>query len=43
MLAYVDENGMITSTPPDPTKKIVIKSEILKFKHKRRIKITPKI
>ena len=21
MIAYVDENGMITSTPPDPTKK----------------------
>jgi len=21
MMAYVDENGMITSTPPDPTKK----------------------
>lgn len=24
MLAYVDENGNITSTPPDPTKKKVI-------------------
>ncbi len=24
MIAYVDENGMITSTPPDPTKKIII-------------------
>lgn len=30
MMAYVDENGNITSTPPDPTKKKVIKeSEIL--------------
>ena len=27
MLAYVDENGNITSTPPDPTKKRVIKNE----------------
>lgn len=27
MLAYVDENGNITSTPPDPTKKKVIKEE----------------
>lgn len=27
MLAYVDENGNITSTPPDPTKKKVIREE----------------
>lgn len=27
MIAYVDENGMITSTPPDPTKKKDIKPE----------------
>lgn len=27
MIAYVDENGMITSTPPDPNKKRVINSE----------------
>jgi cold shock CspA family protein len=27
MLAYVDENGVITSTPPDPSKKIEIKAE----------------
>ncbi|MDP2336082.1 MAG: cold shock domain-containing protein [Bacteroidota bacterium] len=27
MIAYVDENGMITSTPPDPTKKKAIKLE----------------
>jgi cold shock CspA family protein len=27
MLAYVDENGNITSTPPDPTKKKVINEE----------------
>jgi cold shock CspA family protein len=27
MMAYVDENGNITSTPPDPSKKKVIKAE----------------
>ena len=27
MIAYVDENGMITSTPPDPTKKKEVKLE----------------
>lgn len=27
MMAYVDENGNITSTPPDPTRKKVIKEE----------------
>jgi len=27
MLAYVDENGVISSTPPDPNKRKVIKSE----------------
>lgn len=27
MMAYVDENGNITTTPPDPKKKKVIKSE----------------
>jgi cold shock CspA family protein len=27
MIAYVDENGMLTSTPPDPTRKIITKLE----------------
>ena len=27
MIAYVDENGMISDTPPDPTKKKDIKLE----------------
>ncbi len=27
MIAYVDENGMITDTPPDPTQKKEIKAE----------------
>ena len=31
MMAYVDENGNITSTPPDPTKKRVIKDEDIRI------------
>lgn len=27
MISYVDENGLLTSTPPDPTKKTKIKAE----------------
>ena len=27
MIAYVDENGVITSTPPDPNRKIKVKAE----------------
>ena len=27
MMAYLDENGNLTSTPPDPAKKIIIKAE----------------
>ncbi len=27
MMAYVDENGNITSTPPDPTKKRMVREE----------------
>jgi cold shock CspA family protein len=32
MIAYVDEFGMITSTPPDPDKKIVISAESIELK-----------
>ncbi|MGD9993774.1 MAG: cold-shock protein [Salinivirgaceae bacterium] len=31
MIAYVDENGMLTSTPPDPSKKTEIKAEDIKI------------
>jgi len=31
MIAYVDENGMITSTPPDPTRKAKIDSESIQI------------
>lgn len=41
MLAYVDENGMITSTPPDPTRKRVIKSEDIQISITRREAMDP--
>ena len=31
MIAYVDENGMITSTPPDPAKKITTNLEDIRI------------
>ena len=31
MFAYVDENGNITATPPDPTKKRIIKDEDIRI------------
>jgi len=31
MMAYVDENGMLTSTPQDPTKKRVIDASTIKI------------
>ncbi len=36
MIAYVDENGMITSTPPDPTKKKAVKLESIEINIPRR-------
>ena len=36
MIAYVDENGMITTTPPDPTKKKDIKSEDIEISITKR-------
>ncbi|HMT28133.1 MAG TPA: cold shock domain-containing protein [Bacteroidia bacterium] len=42
MLAYVDENGMLTSTPPDPTrKKTVVKSEDIKISVSRQEAMDP--
>jgi cold shock CspA family protein len=32
MIAYVDEFGMLTSTPPDPSKKTVITAESIELK-----------
>jgi len=36
MIAYVDENGMLTSTPPDPTKKKKVKSENIEISVPKR-------
>ena len=36
MIAYVDEYGMITNTPPDPTKKKKIKSEDIEISIAKR-------
>jgi cold shock CspA family protein len=36
MIAYVDENGMISSTPADPTKKKDIKKEDIEIKIPKR-------
>lgn len=41
MLAYVDENGMITSTPPDPKKKKVFKVEDIQIGVSRQEPIDP--
>jgi cold shock CspA family protein len=36
MIAYVDENGNLSSTPPDPSKKIKIKAENIEIGVPRR-------
>ncbi|PKP21915.1 MAG: DNA-binding protein, partial [Bacteroidetes bacterium HGW-Bacteroidetes-21] len=36
MIAYVDENGMLTSTPPDPNKKKVVKAENIEISIQKR-------
>jgi hypothetical protein len=36
MIAYVDENGMITSTPPDPTKRKEVDMEEIEMGVPRR-------
>lgn len=41
MIAYVDENGMITSTPPDPTKKQKVKLEDIQIGVSRRAEPDP--
>ena len=37
MLAYVDENGMISSTPPDPDKKVEISTENIEISVSRKV------
>lgn len=41
MLAYVDENGNISSTPPDPSKKTEIKIEDIQLGATKREDINP--
>src|SRR5689334_19623560 len=41
MIAYIDENGNITSTPPDPTKKKAIKAEDIEIGVPRRKEESP--
>ena len=36
MLAFVDENGVISNTPPDPSKKTVIKAESIEVSIPKR-------
>jgi len=37
MLAYVDENGQLTSTPPDPTKRVEVDAESIELGVPRRL------
>ncbi len=41
MMAYVDENGDISSTPPDPKKKRIIDPETIQLGAAKRIPIDP--
>lgn len=41
MMAYVDEYGNITSTPPDPLKKKVIKAEDIVLGARNNVKANP--
>ena len=41
MLAYVDENGNISTTPPDPTKKRIIKDEDIRIGIARQEDLEP--
>src|SRR5690606_2105540 len=41
MLAYVDENGNFSSTPPDPRKKITIKAEDIQIGVPKQSDIDP--
>jgi cold shock CspA family protein len=42
MMAYIDENGNISSTPPDPRKKKEIKAEDIEIGVPKQIPIDPK-
>jgi cold shock CspA family protein len=42
MMAYVDENGIITATPPDPKKKIIVNAEDIEIGVPKQKPIDPK-
>ncbi len=41
MLAYVDENGQLTSTPPDPNKRKVLNLEDIQLGARQEIAVDP--
>jgi cold shock CspA family protein len=41
MLAYVDENGQLTSTPPDPNKRKVLNLEDIQLGAKQEVAVDP--
>ena len=41
MMAYIDENGNITSTPPDPAKKVSVKLEDIEIGVRKQAPIDP--
>lgn len=41
MMAYIDENGNLSSTPPDPSKKRIINSEDIQISTPRQAPVDP--
>ena len=41
MLAYIDEDGNLSSTPPDPRKKRIVKSEDMQISTPRQAPVDP--
>ncbi len=41
MMAYIDENGNISSKPPDPTKKIIVNVEDIELGIPKREELSP--
>jgi cold shock CspA family protein len=41
MLAYIDENGNLSSTPPDPSKKRIINSEDIQISTPKQTPVDP--
>jgi cold shock CspA family protein len=43
MIAYVDENGNISSTPPDPKKKIIVNEEDIQIGVPKHVNVPAKV